>query len=136
MFDTDGFTMGAAVAVGANMRDQDRALQAWMDACADRERTIAQLEGRQRQLEEEILKLVSQGQADAATIAALNAYIKTVQQMSPSCEALKPTGDKFADGRNVTMAGREFMRTYDAKAVELGRADLVEARRNRDQVAA
>ncbi|MGY3582418.1 hypothetical protein ACVIGB_000658 [Bradyrhizobium sp. USDA 4341] len=128
MFNVDGFTMGAAVAVGANMRDQDHALQAWMDACTDRDQTIAQLEGRQRELENEILKLVSQAQADTATIAALNAYIKTVQQMSPNCEALKPTGEKYGNGANVTVADLEYRKAFDATALVQGRPDLVEMR--------
>lgn len=131
MFDVDGFQMGAAMAVGANMRDQDRALHAWMTACNERDATIAELEAKQRQLEQEIVKLVGQAQADAATIDGLNAYIKAVQQLSSTCEALKPTGEKYRSGANVTVADLAFRKAFDAKATELGRSDLVEKRRAR-----
>lgn len=128
MFDVDGFTTGAAVAVGANLRDQDRALQAWMDACTERDEIIARMEAKHRQLEAEILKLVSQSQADAATIAGLTAYGKTVQRLSPNAEALKPTGEKYGNGANVTVADVEYRKAFDAKAIEMGRSDLVEVR--------
>lgn len=128
MFHLDGFTTGAAVAVGANMRDQDRTLQAWMDACTERDEVIARMEAKQRQLEAEILKLVSKSEAEAATMAGLTAYIKSVQQKSPNCEALAPTGEKYGNGANVTVADIEYRKAFDAKAIEMGRPDLVEMR--------
>lgn len=132
----DGYDFGAAVAVGANMRDQDRAMAQWQRAVQERDVVIVEMEARQRELEAELLKLVGQSQADAAAIAGLNAYIKTVQQKSPNCEALKPTGERYGDGKVVTVAGREYMRAYDAKAIELGRSDLAEVRVERDKAAA
>ena len=132
----DGYDFGAAVAVGANMRDQDRAIAQWQRAVQERDVVIVEMEARQRELEAELLKLVGQSQADAAAIAGLNAYIKTVQQKSPNCEALKPTGERYGDGKVVTVAGREYMRAYDAKAIELGRSDLAEVRVERDKAAA
>jgi len=130
MFDVnDGFSLGAAFAVGANIQDKDQAIQAWMDACNERDEIIAWMEARQRQLEQENLKLIRESHLDAASIAGLTAYAKAVQQKSPNCEALKPRGEKHGSGNNVSVADVAFRDAFDAKARELGRPDLVKLRK-------
>lgn len=165
--------IGEAIAIGANMRDQDRALQAWMNACAERDAVIERLQDRVKELEQGKVRLDVQAKLDANSIADLKAKIqsgnerqltdattitnlrsniatlrkclqdllaiiagqdavlRTVRVKSPNCEALKPTGQKFGDGREMTFVDLAYAEAYDAKAIEMGRQDLADARRAR-----
>jgi hypothetical protein len=79
--------MSEALVLGANLRDQDRALQQWMNACAERDGIIERLQARVRDLEESNMRLEVRSMLDANSIADLNAEIRMLKGLSPQEKA-------------------------------------------------